>query len=85
MNTPVQGTAADIMKMAMVRVVQQLRAEKLEARLVLQVHDELIVETSPDEADRAAKILCEGMESIVQLQVPLEAEVRRGASWFDTK
>lgn len=85
MNTPVQGTAADIMKMAMVRVEQQLRTQGLEARLVLQVHDELIVEASPDEADRAAGILCEGMEAIVQLQVPLEAEVRRGASWFDTK
>ncbi len=85
MNTPVQGTAADIMKMAMVRVALQLRTEGLAARLVLQVHDELIVETPPDEADRAARILREGMESVVRLQVPLEAEVRRGASWFDTK
>ncbi len=85
MNTPVQGTAADIMKMAMVRVSDQLRREGLSARLVLQVHDELIVETAPEEADRAAQILGDGMRSVASLRVPLETEVRRGASWFDTK
>ncbi len=85
MNTPVQGTAADIMKMAMVRVSDQLRREGLTARLVLQIHDELIVETPPEEADQAARILGEGMRSVVKLRVPLETEVRRGTSWFETQ
>jgi len=85
MNTPVQGTAADIMKIAMIRVAAGFREAGMRSRLVLQVHDELIVETPPDEADAAAAILCAGMESAADLSVPLQAEVRRGASWFDTK
>ncbi|HEY5466051.1 MAG TPA: DNA polymerase I, partial [Clostridia bacterium] len=85
MNTPVQGTAADIMKLAMIRVADGFIRSGLQARLVLQVHDELIVETSPEEADAAAEILREGMETVASLDVPLLAEVRRGNSWFDTK
>ncbi len=85
MNTPVQGTAADIMKIAMIRVTTGIRDAGLESRLILQVHDELIVEALPEEADTAAGILRAGMESAADLRVPLLAEVRRGASWFDTK
>jgi DNA polymerase I len=85
MNTPVQGTAADLIKIAMIRVDQGLRGARLAARLILQVHDELIVEAPMDEAAAAAAILKEAMEGAAQLQVPLVAEVRRGHSWADCK
>ena len=85
MNTPVQGTAADIIKMAMIRVNNGFRQAGLQSRLVLQVHDELIVEAPPEEADAAAGILQEGMESVASLRVSLMAEVRRGNNWFNTK
>ena len=85
MNAPVQGTAADIIKLAMVRVYDVLEKEKLQARLTLQVHDELLIESPPEEADHAAKLLKDCMEQVVQLQVPLIAEVNQGPSWYDTK
>ncbi|MCD7772113.1 MAG: DNA polymerase I [Oscillospiraceae bacterium] len=85
MNAPIQGTAADIIKIAMVKVYHRLKAENLDARLILQVHDELIVEASEDCAERAAKILREEMESAVRLAVPLTADVHEGKSWFETK
>ena len=85
MNTPVQGTAADIMKMAMVRVSASFREAKLASRLVLQVHDELIVEAPPEETEQASTLLREGMEQVVRLDVPLVADVHKGASWFETK
>ncbi len=82
-NTPIQGTAADVIKLAMVRVWQRLRAEKLQSRLILTVHDELIVEAPLDEADQAAKILAEEMMGCVQYAVPLTAEVNRGKTWLE--
>ncbi len=85
MNAPIQGTAADIIKIAMVKVYHRLKSEKLDARLILQVHDELIVEASEDCAEKAAEILHEEMESAVKLAVPLTADVHEGKSWFETK
>ncbi len=83
LNTPIQGTAADIIKLAMVKVANRLAAESLQARLILQVHDELIVECPLEEADRAAAILKEEMEQAAQLSVPLTAEVQRGQNWLE--
>lgn len=85
MNTPVQGTAADIIKLAMVRVDEALRREGLQAALILQVHDELLIECPPEEADRAAELLRDSMEHVLTLSVPLAAEVHRGGDWFETK
>lgn len=83
MNTPVQGTAADIIKLAMVRVYKRLRAELPEARLILQVHDELIVEAPEKDAEKAALILREEMENAVSLSVPLAADAKIGESWYE--
>ena len=83
MNTPIQGTAADVIKLAMVRVWQRLRDERLTARLILQVHDELIVEAPLEEADKAAQILGEEMEHAVNFAVPLTADVTRGHTWLE--
>lgn len=85
MNTPIQGTAADIIKIAMVKVAQRLRAEGLRARLILQVHDELIVECPKAEQKTAAKILNEEMEHAASLSVPLNADVHAGANWYEAK
>ena len=85
MNTPVQGTAADIIKLAMVRVHGALKKEGLKARLILQVHDELLIETPQEEAETVARILQECMEQVYALKVPLVAEVKMGESWFETK
>ncbi len=84
-NMPIQGTAADIIKIAMARVDERLKAEGMEARLILQVHDELIVEAPVHESMRAAMVLQEEMENAVKLSVPLVAEASMGATWFDAK
>ena len=83
MNTPIQGTAADIIKLAMVRVYRRLKEELPEARLILQVHDELIVEVPEGLADKACAALKEEMESAVSLAVPLIAEAKAGKTWLD--
>ena len=83
MNTPIQGTAADIIKLAMNRVDAALTEAGLEAKLILQVHDELIVEAREDIAEKAAKILQETMENVVQLDVPLRAEASIGRTWAE--
>jgi len=85
MNTPVQGTAADIIKLAMVRVHGALKKEGLRARLILQVHDELLIEAPGEEAARVSRILQSCMEDVFSLRVPLVAEVKTGESWFETK
>ncbi|MBQ8921535.1 MAG: DNA polymerase I [Oscillospiraceae bacterium] len=85
MNTPVQGTAADIIKTAMVRVWRRLRDEVPSAKLILQIHDELIVEAPEAAAKQAAEILHTEMEQACQLSVPLTAEVQEGTSWYDAK
>lgn len=85
LNTPVQGTAADIIKLAMVRVFDALREESLQARLVLQVHDELIVECPAFEAPSVMQLITREMENAVKLAVPLIAEAKMGESWYDAK
>ena len=82
-NTPIQGTAADIIKLAMVHVWQSLRDEGLTARLLLQVHDELIVEAPANEVERVKHLLKEKMEQVVQYSVPLTAEVGTGKTWLE--
>ena len=82
-NTPIQGTAADVIKLAMVRVWKRLRAEKLDSRLILTVHDELIVEAPEAEAEYAARILREEMEGCVAYAVPLSTDVHAGKNWLE--
>ena len=85
LNMPIQGTAADVMKLAMAAVWKRLREEKRSARLVLQVHDELIVECPENEAEAVAKLLEEEMERVVHLSVPLTAEAHWGKNWLEAK
>ena len=85
MNTPVQGTAADIIKLAMVRIDRALRKAGLRSRLILQVHDELLLECPPEEAEQASALLQEAMEGAIELSVPLVAEVHRGQNWAEAK
>lgn len=84
-NMPIQGTAADIIKIAMVRVDNRLKKEGLQARLILQIHDELIVESPQSESMRVAMILQEEMENAVTLDVPLTADAAIGKTWYDAK
>lgn len=85
MNSPVQGTAADIMKMATLRAHRILREQIPEARLVMQVHDELIVETPKEKAEQTARLLCEAMENTASLSLPLSAAAGIGENWLDAK
>jgi len=85
MNAPIQGTAADIIKLAMVAVDKALRKGGFEARLILQVHDELIVDAPEAEAEAVERLLVECMESVAKLDVPLISEVHRGRSWMEAK
>ena len=85
LNTPIQGSAADIIKLAMVRVDRRLISEGLRSRLILQVHDELIVETHKDEVDEVKRILLEEMQGAADMRVPLKADISVGHSWYDAK
>ena len=85
MNSPIQGTAADIIKIAMIRVDQRLRREGLRSRIVLQVHDELLIETWKEELEQVQSILATEMKRAAQLQVELEIDMKMGNSWFETK
>lgn len=85
MNSPIQGTAADIMKIAMIRVDRELKRRNLESRIVLQVHDELLVETKREEIDEVKALLAETMKHAADLKVSLEVEANVGESWFDAK
>ena len=85
LNMPIQGTAADIIKLAMVKVFDRLKKEGLEARLIMQVHDELIVECPQGEAERVGRLLTEEMEGVCQLTVPLIAEAHSGKNWLEAK
>ena len=85
MNAPVQGTAADIIKIAMIRVHSALKKQDLRARLILQVHDELLIECPPEEESTVTALLKECMENAVALSVPLTVEVKSGESWYETK
>ena len=83
LNAPIQGTAADIIKLAMIRVRDRLKAEGLKGKLVLQVHDELIVECPEHEAQRVCVLVQEEMEKAVSLSIPLVAETHAGKAWSD--
>ena len=84
-NMPIQGTAADVIKLAMVRVDERLHKENLKAKLILQVHDELIVECPEEEKEAVARLLTEEMEGAVHLSVPLTAEAHWGINWLEAK
>ncbi len=85
MNSPIQGTAADIMKIAMTKVNKRLKEEQLKSRIVLQVHDELLVEAPKEECETIKLLLREEMQSAADLRVPLEVSVSEGQSWYETK
>ena len=85
MNSPIQGTAADIIKIAMNRVYKRLKAEGKKSRLVLQVHDELLIETRKEELTQVARILEEEMKGAASLQVELEVDMHEGSSWYEAK
>ena len=85
MNSPIQGTAADIIKIAMIRVSEKLKESGLDARLILQVHDELLIEASAEHADEALAILQNEMEHAVDVGVPLDVEAAMGDTWYDCK
>ncbi len=85
MNTPIQGSAADIIKIAMVNVYKELKKRKMKSKLVLQVHDELIIEAHKNEVEEVKKILSNLMENAVELNIPLKVEMETGESWYDTK
>ena len=84
-NTPIQGTAADIIKLAMIRVEHALRDRGLQAKLILQVHDELIVECPAKEAETVMQLVTEQMQQVMELKVPLIAEAKQGANWYEAK
>lgn len=85
MNMPLQGTASDIIKLAMIRVYNEIKNQNLKSKLILQVHDELIIDTAPDEVDKIESILKNCMENVVNLRVPLIVNVSSGRSWKDAK
>jgi DNA polymerase-1 len=83
MNAPIQGAAADIMKLAMIKVDAALKAAGLDARIVMQVHDELVIEVKCADADMAKKIVKREMESAVTLSIPLTVDVTEGKNWLE--
>jgi len=85
MNTPIQGSAADIIKIAMIKVFNEMRERNLKSKLILQVHDELIIDVCKDELEEVKKILKENMENAVKLDVPLKVDMNTGNNWYDTK
>ena len=85
MNTPIQGTAADIMKIAMINVMKELKSRNMKSKIVLQVHDEMMIETALEEVDEVKDILKEKMENAIKLRVPLIAEVSEATNWYDCK
>lgn len=85
MNSPIQGSAADIIKIAMLRVYQSLRDGNFKSRLILQVHDELILEVHKDEIAKATEILIDGMENAIRLDVQVDAALHQGLNWYDLK
>lgn len=85
MNSPIQGTAADIMKLSMVKVMKKIREEGLESKVLLQVHDELLIETKIEEKDKVIKILNSEMAHAVELSVPLQISIESGNTWYEAK
>ena len=85
MNAPIQGTAADIMKIAMIGVNRELKEKQMKSRMILQVHDELLIETHPDEIETVKEILKRQMETAASLDVPLIADMQVGKNWYEAK
>ena len=85
LNTPIQGTSADIIKIAMVNIYNRLNKERLKTKLILQVHDELVLDAPKEEEEISTKILKEEMENAVQLRVPLTVDVHSGKNWYEAK
>lgn len=85
LNTPIQGTSADIMKMAMIEVYKRLKENNLESKLILQVHDEIIIDAKKEEVPILKEILKDAMENVVKLSVPLKIEINTGVNWYDAK
>ena len=85
MNSPIQGTAADIIKIAMIRVNQELKKKQLKSRLLLQIHDELLVETEKSEVEQVKAIIMNEMQKAAELFVPLVADVNEGENWYEAK
>ena len=85
MNTPIQGTAADIIKMAMIEVQRELRRQQLKSRLLLQVHDELVLEVVGNEVDAVSALLQNAMQNVVKLAVPLTIDINLGKNWAQAK
>ena len=85
MNSPIQGTAADIIKIAMIRVNMKLKEQNMKSRLILQIHDELLIETHLDEFDQVKEILRDEMVNAVKLRVPLKVDINQGNSWYEAK
>ena len=85
MNTPIQGTAADIMKIAMIKVYNELKARGLKSKIVLQIHDELIIDTAIEEKEQVKQMLKESMENACKLSIPLLAELSEANNWYEAK
>jgi len=85
MNTPIQGTAADIMKIAMISVYQKLKENNLKSKIVLQVHDEMMIEALIEEKEQVKKIIKESMENVIKLEVPLLADMSEAYNWYECK
>ena len=85
MNAPIQGTAADIIKIAMIGVNQELKKRQLKSRLILQVHDELLIEADVEEVEEVKEILRQQMEQAAELEVPLIVDMHTGNSWYEAK
>ena len=83
LNSPLQGTAADLIKLAMIAIDRRLREEKFKARMILQVHDELLFEVPESELSRVRELVCHEMESVHKLDVPLAVEAKAGPNWRD--
>ena len=85
MNTPIQGTAADIMKIAMINLYNKLKHEKLQSKILLQIHDELLLEVKNEEKEKVQKLLKDSMENAMRLNVPLKVELSEAKNWYDAK
>ena len=85
MNSPIQGSASDIIKLAMIKVYKEMKTHNLQSKLILQIHDELIVNTKEDEFEIVEKILKDCMENIAKLKIQLIVDIESGKTWYDAK
>ena len=85
LNTPIQGTSADIIKLAMVKVFKSLKENNLKSKMILQVHDELIFDVYEDELEKLTNIVKDVMENVYKLEVPLKVDINYGQNWYDAK